>query len=295
MCFSQEKEREIHAQAYNRSANLGNILFNAAWICRRLSCETWRKRDQRPGLNPDLGVTEYTLDSEMKTRIGKREWALLAFIIIYSFIPTFGGLVRVVELLGGPAIAPNNPRALAAPFPIVAHILSSFVFCILGASQFLPNLRRGTPKLHRGIGRLVAAAGLTSALTGLWMTLTYPIPEALQGDALYWVRIVLSLAMAALIIYGIVTIRARQPLEHGAAMLRAYAIGQGASTQTVLGIAWMIAFGTEALGPLRDGLMITSWVLNLLIAEVLIRKFVWPKNRTARTLSPSRARQVRSL
>ena len=37
----------------------------------------------------------------------RAEWAILAAIIIYSFIPTFGGLIRVLELAGGPAIAPD--------------------------------------------------------------------------------------------------------------------------------------------------------------------------------------------
>ena len=226
----------------------------------------------------------------MMKQIGRREWAILALILVYSFVPTFGGLVRVVELLGGPAIAPHNPRALAAPWPIGMHILSSFIFCIFGAVQFLPSLRRGASGLHRNIGRVVAVAGLISALTGFWMTLTYPIPEALQGNILYWVRIVLSLTMAALIAYGVIAIRAGKPLEHGAAMLRAYAIAQGASTQTVLGIAWMIAFGTEAMGPLRDGLMIASWALNLLIAEFLIRRLLRNRNRALRSPRQVRAR-----
>ena len=217
----------------------------------------------------------------MTTRISRREWAIIAFILIYSFIPSVGGLVRLVELFGGPAIAPPSPRAVAAPLPIGLHVISSFIFCILGAAQFLPSFRRGASRLHRRIGRVVAAAGLISALTGLWMTLTYPIPQVLQGDALYWVRIALSLVMTGLIIYGVIAIRARKPLEHGAAMLRAYAIGQGASTQTVLGLIWMIALGSEALGPTRDVLMIGSWVLNLIVAELLIRRFLRPKAKVA--------------
>ena len=65
--------------------------------------------------------------------VSSREWMFLAIILIYSFVPTFGGLFRIAELLGGPAITPANPRALAHPLPIVLHILSSFLFCLLGA------------------------------------------------------------------------------------------------------------------------------------------------------------------
>ena len=206
--------------------------------------------------------------------VTSREWMLLAAILIYCFVPTFGGLFRVAELLGGPAIMPENPRAAAHPLPIVLHILSSFLFCLLGALQFLPGIRRYHLGMHRMLGRVVAAAGCMSALTGLWMTLFFAFPQELQGFLLYWVRIALSLTMAGLIVWALVAIRSRNILRHAAAMLRAYAIGQGASTQAFLGISWMVAFGTEPLGPQRDVLMIFAWGLNLLVAELLIARML---------------------
>ena len=217
----------------------------------------------------------------MKT-VNRREWALLAIILVFSFVPTFGGLFRVIELGGGPAVLPNNPRALADPLPIVLHILSSFLFCTVGALQFLPSVRRHYPSMHRAAGRMIAAAGCVSALTGLWMTIAYAIPEELQGLMLYWARIALSLSMFGLIGWAVIAIRSRNILGHSAAMLRAYAIGQGASTQTVLGIGWMVAFGTEPLGPLRDGIMVFAWGLNLLIAEILISKLFAPRTLPTR-------------
>jgi hypothetical protein len=196
--------------------------------------------------------------------------------LIYSFIPVVGGLIRVLELAGGPQIAPENPRALLAPTPIILHILSSFLFCIVGAVQFLPSFRRQRPIAHRIIGRVTAAAGCVSALTGLRKTHFYAFPEALQGVALYWVRMVLGTAMIALIIWAVIAIRSRNVFQHSASMVRAYAIGQGASTQTVLGITWIIAVGSEAMGPLREGLMIFSWMVNLLAAEIFIRAMLRP-------------------
>jgi uncharacterized membrane protein len=216
----------------------------------------------------------------MKT-VSKSEWALLAIILIYSFVPAFGGLLRVIELGGGPAIVPENPRAVADPLPIVLHILSSLLFCVAGALQFLPSVRRHYPAMHRAAGRMIAVAGCISALTGLWMTLSYAFPEELQGVLLYWARIVLSLLMVGLIAWAVVAIRSGNVLGHAAAMLRAYAIGQGASTQAVLGIGWMIAFGTEPLGALRDGMMVFAWGLNLLIAEIVIRTLFSPRTLPA--------------
>lgn len=209
----------------------------------------------------------------------KSEWVVFGVIFVYSIIPAFGGLIRVLELAGGPQIAPANLRALLAPTPIILHTLSSFLFCIVGAIQFLPSIRRKRPAAHRVIGRVITAAGCMSALTGLWMTHYYVFPEALQGAALYWVRIVLGTAMIGLIIWAVIAIRSRKLFQHSASMVRAYAIGQGASTQAVMGIAWILAIGSEAMGPLRDGLMIFAWVVNLLAAEIFIRAMLRPSNR----------------
>ncbi len=220
-----------------------------------------------------------------KLRLGKSEWVVLVVILVYSFIPVVGGVIRVLELAGGPQIAPENPRALLAPTPIILHILGSSLFCVLGAFQFLPSLRRQRPAAHRAVGRVGAAAGCVSALTGLWMTHSYAFPEVLQGAPLYWVRMLLGTAMIALIIWAVIAIKSRNVFQHSASLMRAYAIGQGASTQTVLGIAWIIVVGSEAMGPLRDGLMIFAWVLNLLAAEIFIRAMLWPPKRRQKHLS----------
>jgi uncharacterized membrane protein len=214
--------------------------------------------------------------------LSRTEWAILAFIIVYSFIPTVGGLVRVLELAGGPAIIPENPRALAAPLPIILHILSSFLFCLLGAVQFLPSIRRYHPAAHRAFGRLIALAGCLSAGSGLWMTHIFTFPADLQGNLLYWVRIVLACLMIGFIAWALIAIRSRNVFQHGASMLRAYAIGQGASTQSFIGIGWMILSGAEAMGPLRDAMMVFAWALNLLIAEVVIWRLLIPKRLQAR-------------
>lgn len=211
-----------------------------------------------------------------KLHLKRSEWVVLGVILVYSFIPVIGGLIRVFELAGGPQIAPENPRALLAPLPITLHILGSIIFCIAGAFQFLPSFRHQRPIAHRVLGRVAAVAGCVSALTGVWMTHFFAFPEALQGAVLYWVRMVLGPAMVGLIIWAVIAIKARNVFQHSAAMVRAYAIAQGASTQAFMGIFWIIVTGSDAVGPLRDGLMITAWALNLLAAEVFIRAKLKP-------------------
>jgi uncharacterized membrane protein len=207
--------------------------------------------------------------------ISRPEKFLFIALVIYSFIPAFGGLFRILELVGGPALGlPDNPRALTAPVVIGLHILSSAVFCLAGAVQFLPSLRRQHAGAHRINGRVVAAAGCLSAATGLWMTHFFSFPLELQGALLYSVRIILSLLMIGLIVWAVMAIRNRNYYQHSACMLRASAIGLGASTQTFVGIGWMIFTGLESQGLMRDSLMVFSWVINLLVAEWLIRKFL---------------------
>lgn len=212
--------------------------------------------------------------------ISSREWMFLALILVFSFVPTFGGLFRVAELFGGSVIAPQNTRALTDPLPIVLHVLASFVFCLVGALQFLPSVRRYYLAQHRFMGRIVATAGCTSALTGLWMTHFYSFPQELQGTLLYWVRIALSLSMFVLIVWAVIAVRSRNISGHRASMLRAYAIGQGASTQTMLGIGGVVFLETELVGPARDTMMVAAWGINLLIAELFIINA--PRTRAAR-------------
>lgn len=203
-----------------------------------------------------------------------REWAALILIVAFSLTPAVGGLIRLFELAGGPSMLPGNPRALADPWPVILHILGSFVFCIAGAIQFLPSLRRHHPKTHRMVGRVMVIAGFLSAVTGLWMTYYFTFPDAMQGNLLFSARVILSFAMIGLLGWAIIAARAHSFTRHGASMLRAYAIGQGASTQALLGIVWIFTIGTEPTGFLRDCFMVLCWVLNILAAEVLIRLFV---------------------
>jgi uncharacterized membrane protein YozB (DUF420 family) len=206
------------------------------------------------------------------TNLTRGEWAFLAFILVFSFIPAGLGLLRIPELLGGPNLVQVNPRAILDPVPIALHILGSSVFCLAGALQFLPSLRRLRPGAHRTLGRIVAAAGCVSALSGVWMTVFYSFPEALQGRLLFGARIAMGLAMVGLILRAVLAIRRRNLPGHRAAMLRAYAIGQGASTQTALFIITMTFAGTEPLGFARDVLMVVAWALNLAVAEMIIRR-----------------------
>lgn len=208
----------------------------------------------------------------MTSLLTTREWVISISIVAYSSIPALGGMIRLLELAGGPALAPENPRILADPLPAILHIVGSFVFCIAGVMQFLPSVRHRHPSIHRKMGRVLVIAGCVSAASGVWMTLYFTFPDALQGSLLFFVRIILGVLMVGLIGRALLAVRARDFKRHGALMLRAYAIGQGASTQALFGIGWIMVFGAEPAGLLRDLLMVLCWLLNLLGAEILIHR-----------------------
>ena len=200
----------------------------------------------------------------------KSEWGILAALLFLSLVPCVAGTVRLVELAGGATPLPLNPRVQLSPTPAVLHIASSVIYCVLGAFQFLPSIRRHFPQWHRYSGRALVFAGVVSALTGVWMTHFYTFPEALQGQLLYWVRLLLGLAMAVFIVLGLRAIINKRVSQHRAWMMRGYAIGLGAGSQVVIFLPFMLTMG-EPAGVARDTLMVLAWVINLLIAEWIIR------------------------
>ena len=196
---------------------------------------------------------------------------ILVGLFVLSFIPVFAGIFRLVELGGGAAMLPENPRVTAAPTPVVLHIISVGLYCYLGAFQFLPSIRRHSPKWHHYNGRLMVVSGIFSALSGLWMTHFYSFPYELQGDLLYYVRILLGSAMVVFIFLGLAAILKRNIVRHSSWMIRAYAIGQGASTQALVIMFWTM-ISEEPSGLTRDVMMTFAWIINISVAEWIIRK-----------------------
>ena len=205
-------------------------------------------------------------------------WRLPTSLLLLSLVPVAAGAVRLVGLAssgvgdgGGGAITPENARFMAMPAPVVLHIVSATLFCLLGAFQFNSAIRRRSPGLHRAAGRVLAPLGILAALTGLWMTAGYAIPAELQGGLLYGVRIVVGLSMALAIMVSVRAVLRRRIAQHRAWMVRAYALGQGAGTQVLILLPVTLIAGAPTFF-FRDVLMASAWGLNLLFAEWIIRR-----------------------
>jgi hypothetical protein len=206
-----------------------------------------------------------------KTKINWTAWLIPAGLILLSTVPVIAGAVRIAELTGGAEITQANARFFASPLPVVLHIISVTLYSILGAFQFAPALRRWKLGWHRTIGKwILVPSGLVAALSGLWMTQFYPWPEG-DGVFLYGLRLLFGSAMVMSIILGAVAARRREYAQHGAWMIRGYAIGLGAGTQVFTHVPWLLLFGMP--GELSRALLMgAGWVINLIVAEWIIRK-----------------------
>jgi uncharacterized membrane protein len=200
-------------------------------------------------------------------------------LVALCAIPVAAGIARLVWMAGGPATLPVDARYLVAPSPVVIHIAAASLYGLLGAFQFHPGVRRRWPAWHRGAGRALVALGLATALTGLWMTLFYP-PLPHDGAFLFVTRLIVGVAMTAAIVLGFAAIRRRDVAAHRAWMIRAYALGMGAGTQAVTGVLLQPALGSFD-GTERALHLAAGWLINVLLAEWIVRRNVLPRKSSA--------------
>lgn len=208
------------------------------------------------------------------TSFRKAEWCIPTGLIALSFIPIAAGTLRVIQLGAGASITPENARFFTAPLPVILHILCSAIFCVLGAIQFLPSLRRRHHYWHRISGRVGVPCGLISAFSALWMTQFYPRgimpPASLDGPVLYYIRFLAGSAMALFLSLGVAAAWRRDIQSHQAWMIRGYAVGLGAGTQVFTHVPWFLFPSIQ--GELaRTIFMAAGWIINLAVAEWWIR------------------------
>lgn len=212
----------------------------------------------------DRGMTHTRL------RIPAREKWIAAGLILLALIPIIAGGARIADVAGGVATA-DNARFLTDPLPIVLHVVGALVYAVIGAFQFLPTLRAQRLRWHMLAGRyLLVPAGVVVATTGLWMTAAYRVPPIDEG-ALQISRYVVGAAMLAFLVMALVSIGRRDFRAHGAWMIRAYAVAMGAGTQVLTSMPFVLAFG-EPDQLARVLQMDAGWVLNAVVAEIVIRR-----------------------
>jgi uncharacterized membrane protein len=212
------------------------------------------------------GATTMARSTKRKTGV----FWLVTGLLLLSAIPLIFGALRLNELANGAEITPNNARFFASPSPVILHILSSAVYALLGAFQFVSRLwRRGTG-WHRWAGRILVPFGSVVGLSGLWMTIFYPRADD-ASNLLFVLRLIFGSGMVLSIILGFIEIRRGNVVEHRAWMTRAYAIGLGAGTQVLTGMIGALILGT--VNEFENALLMgAAWVINLAVAEWSLRR-----------------------
>ena len=211
----------------------------------------------------------------------QRSWPVPAALIALVTIPVIAGALRLVQLSGGAATLPANPRFDASPWPVVVHVVGAIVFALVGAFQFSARLRRRRG-WHRKAGRVVVVAGLRVALSALWLNQFFPRAHATRG-IVYPLRLMFGVALVVTLLLGYRAVRRRQFARHRVWMIRSFAIALVAGTQVfTLGFGGAV-FGT---GDLAQALMlVAAWAINLTVAEWAIRH---PARRRRPTAAPRR-------
>ncbi|WP_433795987.1 DUF2306 domain-containing protein [Actinoplanes sp. CA-252034] len=197
-------------------------------------------------------------------------WLIPAGLLVLTFVPVAAGALRLSEMAGGAPVLPDGDRVIQSPVALVAHIVSVTLFGILGAFQFAPGVRRRFRRWHRISGRIVVPAGLIAAVSGLWLTLFLPA-AAVDSAVLAAIRVAVVAWMVIALVLGFVTALRRDFTAHRAWMIRGYAVGMGAGTQFFTQGAWLAAVGAFTPAS-RTATMAAAWMINMLVAEWLIRR-----------------------
>ena len=205
-----------------------------------------------------------------RKRLSLADRLIPAALIVLSIIPILVGVIRL--------ITGSNPRLFTSPLPIVLHIISVSLYIVLGAFQFSPGLRRRSLHWHRVAGRLLIPSGLVVALSGLWMSHFYPWQKH-DGVVLYGLRLMFGSAMFLSLLLGADAIRRRNFKQHGAWMIRAYAIAAGTGTQVFTFLPWVLFpdLQGETVKAVATG---AAWVINLIVAEWLIHRHMKRRKRS---------------
>jgi uncharacterized membrane protein len=185
------------------------------------------------------------------THATRIDWKAPLALLLLSAIPVAAGIARLGSLADAPEIGTASARFVAAPLPVLVHIVSASLFPVLGSLQFSATLRQRSPRWQRFSGRMVVVSGIFAARSGLWMTVFYPIPSALQGDLLYAVRVLVGMAMLLSIVKSVAAVMAGDIAMHR---------------------VWMLLIGSPSMLQ-RDLLMSLAWLINLLVAHAFLSPF----------------------
>ena len=177
-------------------------------------------------------------------------------------------LVQVVQIPLG-ALPEDSLRLNAVPVWHFMHALGGATFGILGPIQFSRVLMRKYGLLHRVMGRVFVAAGAMLSLSSL--SLLWHFPDT-YSVAMSSGRLLFGIALGAALAIAMLAIRKRDFTRHRNWMIRAYAIGMGATAVTMVFFPIYAITGEPPTGPVADIIFLGSWAACVVFAEGSVRR-----------------------
>jgi Predicted membrane protein (DUF2306) len=201
-------------------------------------------------------------------RLFARPMVLVFTLLLATIIPTVSAALRIYQIPLG--LLPQDAiKFTAVPWSHFVHALGGLLFGLLGPLQFASALKQRFGRLHRISGRVFVAAGLLLGLSSLRLVTVFP-------DYSTWLlataRFIAGVALCTSIILALLAIAKRRVEQHRAWMIRAYAIGMGPAAISFIMLPIFLIRGEAPTGYAADLLFVLSWVINLSIAEWIIRR-----------------------
>ena len=182
-----------------------------------------------------------------------------------------GTLLAVVQVVQIPLAAlPEDSRHLsAAPVWHFMHVIGGATFGILGPIQFSRVLMGKYGLLHRIMGRIFVAAGSMISLSSLGLLWYFP---GTYSMAVSTGRLLFGIALGAALAIAMHAIWKRDFTRHRNWMIRAYAIGIGATAVSMVFFPIYAITGEPPIGLVADIVFLGSWTACVVFAESLVRR-----------------------
>lgn len=159
-----------------------------------------------------------------------------------------------------------QPHYFTSPEPIVIHIASGILFCVLAPLQFSTRMRMRHRKLHRVAGRVTMIAGLLFALTAIGLVGRPPATPELWLH--YTAMNVGGFGVGLSLCLSFLAIRHGDVNSHRQWLRRAIAFGLLGASRILFDLILIPIFGYET--PTSEGLSVWLAIgLNLFVAERL--------------------------
>ncbi len=208
-------------------------------------------------------------------RVVARPMPLVLALAFCTFIPVLTAAVSAVQIPLG-ALPADSLRLASVPVTFFLHSLAGVLFGVIGPLQFVRALGRRFGTLHRLAGRVFVLAGAGLALSGLALLLQV---QSISTGLLEAARGVFGTALIAALVLGVVSVRAHDMLRHRAWMIRAYAIGMGQGTVALVMFPIYLMTGKPPVGLASDTVVVVMWLLNIALAEWVVRRIALPLPR----------------